>query len=84
MVIKAQLQRYMDARDWKVADLSYHAKVSDAAVYNILNGADPRLSTVARIARALGVTVGELINDAEVDQYLDDLRNKLSAPAVAA
>ena len=78
-MVRQRLQRLMEERGVKVAQLAYRAEVSDAAVYNILNGADPKLSTLARIARALGVRVSDLIDETELDVYLEGLRTKTEA-----
>lgn len=81
-MVKRTIEREMKERGWKVADLSYHSRVSDAAIYNILNGADPRLSTVARIARAFGKQLRDLIDEAEVEQYLSDIDNRILTPGL--
>lgn len=83
-MVKTRLEELMGRQGMKVAQLAYHAEVSDAAIYNILNGADPKLSTLARIARALGVATCELLNEEERDGFIDQSRNKLEALGVMA
>lgn len=83
-MVKDQIEKAMEARGWKVAQLAVYAEVSDAAVYNILNGADPKLSTIARIARALELKVCDLIDEGAVDQYLDSVKNRMAPVGAAA
>jgi len=83
-MVKERIEKAMEARGWKVAQLAVYAEVSDAAVYNILNGADPKLSTIARIARALGLKVCDLIDEESVDQYLDNVKNRMVPVGAAA
>jgi transcriptional regulator with XRE-family HTH domain len=82
-MVKERMKQFMEVRGMKVQQLAFHAGVSDAAIYNILNDADPKLSTVARIARALGVTTCELIDEAQRDEFIDG-RDKLEALAPVA
>lgn len=78
-MVKRKLQELMEQKGLKVSDVAYHAKVSDAAIYNILNGADTRLSTLVRIARALGVSISSLIDEGDADQFLTEVKPKIEA-----
>jgi transcriptional regulator with XRE-family HTH domain len=79
-MVKERLRQLMELRGMKVQQLAYHAGVSDASIYNILNDADPRLSTIARIARALGVELCELIDESQLGEFIES-RDKLEALA---
>lgn len=83
-MVKDRIERAMEARGWKVAQLAVYADVSDASVYNILNGSDTKLSTLARIARALGLKVADLIDEEAVDQYLANIKNRITPVGAAA
>jgi transcriptional regulator with XRE-family HTH domain len=83
-MIKERLQALMDEKGWSVTDLAYHAKVSDASIYNILNGVDARMSTVARLAQALDVPMSALIDEDQVREFLEGLKIKNGTPSAVA
>lgn len=82
-MVKDRVKQLMEERGWKVGQLAVYAGVSDASIYNILNDVDPRLSTVARVARALGVPTCDLLSEEQRDSFIDG-RNKLEALSVLA
>lgn len=47
----------------KQAAIAWHAGVAPETLSRILNGAHPRLETVARVAHACGTTVGWLLRE---------------------
>jgi transcriptional regulator with XRE-family HTH domain len=60
---RTTLKRYRKARGWTQADLARRARLAPVTVAR-LEGSRPQqpdLRTVRRIARALGVPVGELL-----------------------
>jgi transcriptional regulator with XRE-family HTH domain len=70
-----RLRQLREARGWTV----YHlAKVSGVIAEGIrlleLRGADPRLSTVLKLAAALGVEVGELLKGIKVAGLLKGIK----------
>lgn len=58
------LQAIREAKGVSRRKLAYEADLSEQALRNIEKGADPKLSTVVRIAAALEVTIPELLGDA--------------------
>jgi transcriptional regulator with XRE-family HTH domain len=59
-----QLRRIREARGLSLRALAERARLSYVALYHIEQGdTDPRLGTLRRLARVLGVTVGELIGE---------------------
>jgi transcriptional regulator with XRE-family HTH domain len=61
-VFAARLRRARLARHWTLRDLAERSGISSAGLSKIENSqADPGLSTVARIARAFGMTVGQMV-----------------------
>lgn len=83
-MIRERLQALMDEKEWSVTDLAYHAGVSDASIYNILNGVDARVSTIARLAQGLGVPVSALIDDEQAGGFLEGLKIKSGTPSAVA
>jgi predicted transcriptional regulator len=79
-MVRRRLQKLLTERDLKVIHLAYLSDVSDATIYNILNGADPKLSTIARIARALGLKTSDLIDNDEADEYIESVK-RIEGPA---
>lgn len=71
-MVKDRVRKLMEEKGMKVQALAFYAGVSDASIYNVLNGADVKLSTVYRIAKALGVKVTALIDDDRSDEFLED------------
>jgi transcriptional regulator with XRE-family HTH domain len=65
----------------KQAAIAWDAGIAPETISRILNGthARPQLETVARIARALGVTVGWLLNERRA--FTDEQRRKLRRAA---
>jgi len=63
-MVGKRLQREMDRQGlkaWKLAEMS---GIRDATIYAIVGGvSDPRVGTVCKLARALGVRPGALIED---------------------
>ena len=56
---------------WKTSGISPErvaadAQISVTALYNIVNGADAKISTAIRLAKALGVPLSEILADEEV------------------
>ena len=65
----ARLRRMRHARSWSLAALAEKSGVSSAGLSNIENSkADPGLSTVARIARAFDIPLGEMVSDSPCGQ----------------
>lgn len=56
---------------WKTSGISPErvaadAQISVTALYNIVNGADAKISTATRLAKSLGVPLSEILADEEV------------------
>lgn len=56
---------------WKTSGMSPErvaadAQISVTALYNIVNGADAKISTAIRLAKALGVPLSDILADEEV------------------
>ena len=58
-----RVQRRMDELDMSQADLARKTGMTTANIAYIVNGKtqDPRLSTVIALARALGITLDDLV-----------------------
>lgn len=58
-----KIQKRMDELDMTQADLARKTRMTTANIAYIVNGKtqDPRLSSVVSIARALGVTLDDLV-----------------------
>lgn len=58
-----------DRRGWRQVDLVQQAGVHRATISEIESGAgNPTLDVLERVARALGLTISELLRAAEVEQ----------------
>lgn len=68
-------------RGWDVSDLAREAGVSRTTAHQLLAGEtrQPHLSTLARIAGALGVSVAELSTEVEKDVAVSELRTHEAA-----
>lgn len=56
------IERAADRRGLRLDEVARAAGISLGSLYAIISGAqDPRISTVAALAEALGVTVGQLV-----------------------
>jgi len=55
-----RLRESLAEREWSVRHLALAAGLSEQAIRGVLGGADPRCSTVDRLARALGKPAGWL------------------------
>ena len=66
-VISKKLSRIMDDRGKSRQELSFDSRVAYGNVASILNGktTDPRLSTLTSLAKALDVTLNDLVIDRE-------------------
>jgi transcriptional regulator with XRE-family HTH domain len=83
----------LKARDWTQARLAVEADTSEEAISKIITGttADPQLSTIRRIAYALGDTVGSFLDEKGFDldaadrqrlrDFVDWAKAKLDASA---
>ena len=69
MDLSARIRAALEARGWSQTKLAEEADVSDEALSKILTHAttDPQLSTITRIAHALGETVSSLQGDQGYD-----------------
>ncbi len=67
MNLGAKIRAEREARDWRIEDLASASKCSFRTIYRIEKGEPVRLDTVAKIARALGVTLSELLEGVEFD-----------------
>ena len=59
-----RLSEYMRASGLSNREIAAACHVSATTLYNILNGADAKISTVEALASVLGVPVGSLFDDA--------------------
>ncbi len=59
------LARLRRERGWTSYKLAQHAAVTLPAVLAVERGCDPKLSTLCKLAAALGVRVAELVNPEE-------------------
>jgi len=65
----ARLRRERLARDWSLRDLTAASGVSEAGLCEIENAqADPRLSTVTRIARGLGIPLVDMVSESPCER----------------
>jgi len=65
------IKKLMDEQEISQFRLSLAAEVPQSRISNILSGRvkNPRVATVSRLAKALGVTVDDLLSD-PVDHHL--------------
>lgn len=83
MALKEKLRELLDLRGMKQAELAEKAELSEAIVSNYLSGKrEPKGTTCAKLAQALGVTVDELLETGltpdrqltfEQRQFIDEL-----------
>lgn len=72
-----------EARGWNQAELAHNADMRIATLSELENGkSNPRLSTLVRIADALGVNVWDLFADDSSDPDIDEVKRlfRLMAP----
>ena len=76
-VLVRNIERFMDERGANPASLAAMAGLNPTGVRDILLGKSqsPRHSTVEKIAEALGVSVYELITDAERGEWLQAIED---------
>ena len=62
-ILADNLRAHMERKGWSMAHLSKVAGAGDTAVYDILNQRtrSPKLNTIAKIAKALDLTVIDLL-----------------------
>lgn len=70
-MVKDRIRTLMEKRGWKVNQLAFHADVSDTSIYNIFNGADPKLSMLARLAKAFNVPICDLIDESQREEFIE-------------
>ena len=76
----ARLQNLIDESDHTVASLQRAAKISQTGVYDILDGSirSPKLETIEKLAKALGVSVSYLIGESSEREGADILISEFS------
>ncbi|MFF7975918.1 helix-turn-helix domain-containing protein [Streptomyces sp. NPDC007905] len=60
--LRKQLADKQDSKKWDKTQLARHAGVSRGTIHNVFAGSVPRADTVARLAEALGLDTGALLN----------------------
>ncbi|WP_102869778.1 helix-turn-helix domain-containing protein [Phaeobacter inhibens] len=75
MLLATNIQARMAQRGTNAAQLARAAGMNATAVYDILSGKsrNPRLDTIHKIARELGVTVQHLLREKSDDKLRDDI-----------
>lgn len=79
-MVKDRIKELMEQRGWKVNQLAFHADVSDTSIYNIFNGADPKLSMLARLANAFNVPICDLIDESRREDFLNERKTNEDSP----
>ena len=81
MLLAANIQTAMGERETNAAQLAKDAKVNPTGVYDIISGKSrsPKLDTIDKIAKALGVSVSYLLRDRSGDDLRSDIINILDA-----
>ncbi len=82
MPLKDRLRELRKAADLTQQDLANKADLSISAVVQIEAGKipDPRISTLKALAKALGVTVDELISDDDAGRSASEAEEKPKRP----
>ncbi len=62
-MVENRVRAYRERLHWTQVQLAEHAGVSTRTLSDIEHGAEPRVLTAIRIARALGVRVEQLWTD---------------------
>ncbi len=75
MIVARNIESLMAERQTDPAKLARDARLGPTGIYDILNGKSrsPKIDTIAKIARALGVPVSKLFEDRQVPDLRDDL-----------
>ena len=68
MAIGERLRRRREARGWSPRQLALESDVSHQTIRNIEAGLDHRTSSLAKLARALDCTVGDLIEAVSAEE----------------
>lgn len=81
MIIAANIQALMASKDITAYSLAKEAGMNPTGIYDILKGKSrsPRLDTLERIARALHVTVHELMTEISDDDLRRRIQLKIDA-----
>jgi len=60
--LKNTVRKYREKKNWSICELAGRARITSQSLYNLENGAveKPHRSTMAKLARALGVSVKTL------------------------
>lgn len=68
-MIILKVREVAESRGWNAGRLGRAARISNAAIYSIWNGAttDPGIQTLGALARVLGVQVADLIEEDGTD-----------------
>ena len=61
MHIGYRISRILQERGWSQAELARKSGVTRQAIWNIINGQDPSLALLRRLAAELGVTESDLL-----------------------
>lgn len=75
MIVAANIKSAMKRRNIDAAKLARAAGVNATGIYDILSGKSrsPRLDTIGKIAKALGVTVSSLCEDRSEDDIKEQI-----------
>lgn len=65
---KEIIKRLSDEKIMTVSKLSRRSGISRKQIYNILEGEEPRLSTLRCLANALHISIKELIEDESIKE----------------
>ena len=81
MLVATNIQAAMERRGVNSAELARSAGLNSTGIYDILSGKSrsPRLDTIGKIARALGVPISSLFDDMEADDMREQIMSLIAS-----